>query len=259
LSSDGSTLAVGIPQFQEASTDSLERPRLPFGLGRKSKGAVQMYRWGNHSWELSGLKLIGRAAGDELGQVVKLSSKGTFLAASAPTAHKYAGVTSLYKYRANTSHWGEVDAIKGENPNENWGYAIALSADGSLLVVSTPFAHGDVRGQVRVFKQIDEEWQQLGTTLNGIMEQDKFGWSVSIGGETDTTLVASAYQDERSGISNGAIRTFQWRNGDWRMMEEEVIGESGEHLGTTVALSADGKTLATCSENGFVRFYAAPR
>ena len=77
----------------------------------------------------------------------------------------------------NIVDWVQVGAdIDGEAVNDEAGYSVALSADGSIVAVGERFNDdtGNKAGQVRVFQlNASSSWEQLGQDLNGESANDE--------------------------------------------------------------------------------------
>lgn len=59
--------------------------------------------------------------------------------------------------------------IDGDAPGDNFGYAVALSRDGTTMAVSAPqsSSNGKHSGFVRVFSKSSGNWTQLGQDIQG--------------------------------------------------------------------------------------------
>ncbi|MCB9292171.1 MAG: FG-GAP repeat protein [Lewinellaceae bacterium] len=72
--------------------------------------------------------------------------------------------------------------IDSEAAFDEFGYSVALSADGSRVAVGAPFndGNGPDAGQVRVYDFIGGAWVQAGGDIDGEAAGDEFGWSVAL-------------------------------------------------------------------------------
>ena len=129
LSADGSRLAVGGPNAD------------PPG---ESAGLVEVYSY-NHNddvWYQLGSD-IHSADGDQVGKSVALSAAGSRLAVGAPFADANgidSGLARVYQFQGFPIYdWLQVGTdIPGENPGDQAGMAVALSANGSRVAVGAP-------------------------------------------------------------------------------------------------------------------------
>ena len=127
LSSDGNRLVVGAVFNDFGSTIN--------------SGHVRIYDWnsGTTQWILRS-ELTGDSAGDFFGYSVSLSKNKNYLAVGAPYGLDTRGYVRVYYW--DESNWVQVGSrLEGANPSPNgeyFGKSVALSEDGSRLVVSSP-------------------------------------------------------------------------------------------------------------------------
>ncbi len=121
-----------------------------------------------------------------------------------------------------------------------FGYSVALSADGGTALVGGPGDGGGV-GAVWVFVRAGSTWTQQGSKLTGGEESGKgaFGSSVALSAEGSTALVGGPEDD---GI--GAAWVFVRAGSTWTQQGPKLrhVGASVKDIGFAVALSADGGT-----------------
>ena len=136
--------------------------------------------------------------------------------------------------------------IDGESAGDQFGWAVALSADGSRMVVG---ATGDDEvginaGHVRVYEWSGSGWVQLGTDLDGEAAEDGAGYSVAL--SSDGTRVAfGAIRNDGNGANAGHVRVFDWNGVAWVQLGGDIDGEaSGDQTGWSVSLSSDGSRIA---------------
>ena len=102
-------------------------------------------------------------------------------------------------------------------------------------------------GRVRVYDWGGGTWAQRGADLDGAAARDESGRSVSL--SADGTVVAIGTESNRA-------RAYYRISSDWFPRGGEVVGGVGEDLGTNVALSGSGNTLAvTLSYDGGIRTF----
>ena len=101
---------------------------------------------------------------------------------------------------------------------------------------------------------------QLGPDLVGEAFEDQFGTAMAL--SDDGTIVAVAAKENDEAASNaGHVRVYQWTGTDWMQlgMDLDGVGPS-DRLGTSVALAADGWTVACgAPENGAPKGYVVVR
>jgi phosphopantetheinyl transferase (holo-ACP synthase) len=181
---------------------------------------------------------------------------------------------AVYVFRRTAGVWAQEAYVKASNTgaSDDFGRSVALSADGSVLAVAarledsaatgvggsqTSDAASD-SGAVYVFRRTAGVWAQeayVKASNTGI--GDYFGWSVALSAD-GTVLAVGAYaeasaamgvggnQASNSALGSGAVYVFRRAAGVWA--QEAYVKASntglGDVFGSSVALSADGTTLA---------------
>ena len=198
LSSDGIRLAVG-------------------GRGNDGNGAdaghVRVFDWDENqsTWTQVGDDIDSEAAGDNFGWSVALSSNGTRLAAGGYVndgGGTWAGHVRVFDLVGST--WTQLGAdIDGEAAGDQLGYSVALSSDGTRLVVGAPRndGGGTDAGHVRVFDLVGSTWTQVGADKDGEAAFDYFGWSVALSSDGTRLAVGAPYNDGTAPEA-GHVRVF---------------------------------------------------
>ena len=72
--------------------------------------------------------------------------------------------------------------IDGEAFENLSGYAVSLSADGSVLAIGAPIndGNGNRSGHVRIYHNSNGSWEQIGEDIDGESAYDCSGHSVSL-------------------------------------------------------------------------------
>lgn len=122
-----------------------------------------------------------------------------------------------------------------------FGYAVALSGDGSTAIVGAPQDKNSI-GAVWVFVRSGETWVPQGgkITATGELGHGFFGVSVALSEDGNTALVGSP----KDGKGDGAAYVFTRTGETWTQRARLTGGEEVEHanFGRRVALSSDGQT-----------------
>jgi hypothetical protein len=233
LSSDGSVVAIG------AAGNS--------GSGY-SAGQVRVYKNQNGTWAQVGTDIDGEAAGDNSGTSVSLSSDGSVVAIGAhgnDGKGTDAGQVRVYKNQNGT--WIQVGAdIDGKAAGDYLGGSIKLSSDGSVVAIGAhrSSGKGTDAGQVRVYKNQNGTWAQVGADIDGEAASDFSGGSVSL--SSDGSVVAiGAFRNDGNGTDAGQVRVYKNQNGTWTQEGTDIDGEAaGDNSGSSVSLSSDGSVVA---------------
>ena len=242
VSSDGSIVAVGATDHDT------------------NKGTVRVYqRYTNNTtapigWSQMGGDLDG-LSGDNAGYSVSLSSDGLIVAVGANQHNGGNGTVRVYQRNESNNvapiGWSQLGGDLDGLPNDNAGYSVSLSSDGSTVAIGA-YAHNSNRGTVRVY-QINADnnvapigWSQIGGDLDGEYA-DRAGYSVSLSSDGSTVAVGAYYHN----VGNGTVRVYK-RNADnnivapigWSQLGGDLDGLSGDRAGSSVSLSSDGSIVA---------------
>ena len=198
MSSDGTTVAIGAPNNAGNGVES---------------GQVRVFTWNGAIWNQRGTDLDGEAAGDLAGYSVAMSSDGTTVAIGAPGSDGAAlGAGQVRVFTWNGSAWTqEGPSIDGEGPSDQFGYSIAMSADGTSIVIGSPTSDigGVDRGRVRVFVWNGTEWTQRGEAIEGEAAGNVDGWSVAMSADGNIIAQGAPFSDDAATLA-GQVRVFTW-------------------------------------------------
>jgi len=215
-------------------------------------------------------------AGDRFGQAVALSTDGTTLAVGAP--YENSGAGAVYIYRRIAGMWQPHGVVTAPNirANDNFGWAVAMSADGVTLAVGAPYENNKV-GAVYVYQLVSGAWQSQGVVKAPNAETgDGFGTAVAIsadgtilavgatGEDSDTNVVIvpdpnaptarpiPASKDNNNSQDSGAVYVYErkqgdntkWENNDFVAYLKAPDNGYGDRFGWSVSLSANSTILA---------------
>ncbi|MFT5657999.1 MAG: hypothetical protein ACI9KN_001278 [Gammaproteobacteria bacterium] len=219
LSSDGNTLAVGA--FQEDSSASgingIEGNNLPQG---GSSGAAYVFTRDSNSWSQQAyIKASNPGLVATFGRSISLSANGDTLVVGSDregstalgidggqttSGSNFSGAT--YVYTRSGSAWSQQAYIKADRAVQGFGTSIDLSDDANTLIVGT-------------------EAVLSGLNYSGVSGSGGFNGSA---------------------VRAGIAFVFTRNNSSW--IQESFVNasnaEEGDYFGGSVALSADGNTLA---------------
>jgi Flp pilus assembly pilin Flp len=105
--------------------------------------------------------------------------------------------------------------------------------------------NGNSAGHVRVFKNVDNVWTQIGSDIDGEAAGDGSG-RTSISLSSDGTIVAiGAIYNDKNGSNAGHVRVFKNVDNVWTQIGSDIDGEaSNDFSGYSVSLSSDGTIVA---------------
>jgi len=234
-------------------------------------------------------------SGDRFGESVALSTDGTTLAVGAlyedssalgiggneaDDAANNAGAVYIY-VREGMGTWSQQAYVKASNTDsgDRFGESVALSGDGTTLVVGAPFEDSSALGiegdeadnsadnagavYVYVREGIGTWSQQAYVKASNTDSADSFGNSVALSGDGITLAVGALYEDSSAlGIGGneaddstenaGAVYVYV-RDGMGTWSHQAYVKasntDSGDRFGHNVTLSGDGTILAVGAPN----------
>lgn len=280
LSADGTTLAVGAHGEDSAANvvngdqddNSASNAGAVYVFSRNADGA-----WAQQAY----LKAPNAGGSAGFGVSLSLSADGDTLAVGAWGENGIAsGSGAAYIFaRTDTGTWQPQDYLKASNAGkyDSFGLALSLSGDGSTLAVGTPYEDGagagvncggnladgdgngipdcqednslDSSGAVYVFGHDDGTWsQQAYIKPPNIDDHDNVGWAVAMDAD-GTTLAVGTWTYNRG---TGRVDLYSRDPDDsWSHQADLAAAnaDEGDHFGRSLALSADGSTLAVGANN----------
>ncbi|WP_298782060.1 T9SS type A sorting domain-containing protein [uncultured Polaribacter sp.] len=257
LSSDGNIVAIGAKYNSDSGFWS---------------GHVRIYENINDVWTQIGQDIDGRASYDEFGRTLSLSSDGNTLAIGAYNNDGLNGQDSGYVsvYKNMNATWVQIgDDIEGETVGDRFGYSVSLSSEGSIVAIGAnrnDGVNGEDSGHVRIYKNINNVWTQIGQDIDGEAERDGSGIAVSLSNDGNIVAIGAALNDGVNKPGVGHVRIYKNINGVWTQIGDDIDGEAaGDLSGYGLCLSGDGSIVAigarynntndTTYSSGHVRIY----
>jgi hypothetical protein len=299
ISADGNTIAVGAPHEASSAT----------GINGNEKddsatnaGAVYVYTRSGATWvQQAYVKASNTGSGDYFGSSVDLSADGNTLAVAAHwEASDAKGINgnqqdnsipqagAVYIFTRSGGRWTQQAYIKSSNTGEKmvgeelvgggdgdqFGFSLALSADGETLAVGAVGEDSTATGingnqadnaavsagAVYTFRRTGNSWVQQAyikpQTAAMFAAGDLFGFSLGLSADGNT-LAVGVYDEGGSSRSvngmvdnmrggSGAAYVFTRTGATWAQQAyiKTSISEGGDSWGVSLAISDDGNTLA---------------
>jgi hypothetical protein len=143
--------------------------------------------------------------------------------------------------------WTQVGTdIDGEAAGDGLGESVSLSSDGSTMAIAATGndGNGTDAGHVRIYKNTNGTWTQVGADIDGEAAGDYSGISVSLSSDGNTVAIGAMYNDG-NGTGAGHVRIYNYVNGTWTQIGADIDGEAAvDRSGISVSLSSDGSTVA---------------
>ncbi len=237
INEDGSIVAIGAHGNDGNGSDA---------------GHVRVYKKKNGNWTQIGTDIDGETAGDQSGSSVSLSADGNIIAIGAPhnSGYPYSSRKGQVRVYINENGtWTQIGAdIDGEKSGDLSGSSVNLSADGKVVAIGAPINRGNtlysVLGHVRVYRNHNGSWTQIGTDIDGEAAGDKSGSSVSLSSDGNIVAIGANYNDD-SATDAGHVRVYKNNNGNWTQVGLDIDGDAAyDFSGCAVSLSSDGSRVA---------------
>ena len=263
LSFDGKTLAVGAPaaddygavyvydctekSFQENMLADALASQFKYPAARRDAITTTLTPTVSMCTQIGktmeGIDLVTR-----YGESVSLSYDGKVVLAGAPnTGANLQGYVAVFAFDTSKSDWSQVGSIlEGREVDDQFGFSVSLSADGSALVVGAPGAVGTIGGgyakAFRYDSQTVMDWLEIGL-MEGETEGDNVGFSVGISGDSSRIIVGVPQLDSNN---TGFVLAYEFNGKSYVKYEgTELVGEElGDMMGYSVSLSFDGTQVA---------------
>jgi hypothetical protein len=177
---DGTVVAVGGP-FNERNG--------------YNAGHVRVYQLVGDGWRTKGRIMEGAAAGDNFGYAVSLAENGQTVAVGARERldtldGARQGYIQVFEFDHTSSDWVSIgDKVLGSDNDAEFGFAVALSANGTRVVAGSPYRGGQY---VSIFDVSNAGLEQVGEDIEGdFVRGAPFGRSVSTSGSGNVIAVGA--------------------------------------------------------------------
>lgn len=301
VSLSGDTFAVGVPAEDSSQSFITNGTSANANNSNSDSGAVYVYRRVGTDWAQEAfIKASNVGYSDKFGTSVELSGDLLAVGANDEDSNQTTitnGATAsgnngssesgaVYIFRRNANQWEQEAYIKASNNNVYDRFGSSVSVSGDLLVVGAPEEDSDQTtitngttaseenilgdsGAVYVYRRSNTGWSQeayvkaanAGGYINSTKTGDRFGWSVSVSGDTlavgahhedsnQTTITNSGVaSDDDSWKKSGAVYIYRRIETQWT--QEAYVkasnARSDANFGSSVELSGD--TLAVAAHN----------
>jgi len=275
LSSDGSVLAISVPNisqvrifkytggiWQKVGKD-IHDPNFSFGISIALSDDGSTIAIGNDNFIFTippvvykniaadWIKIASFSVSDipndqtagTLGFSVSLSADGSVFAFSDIRSSE--GFVVVFKY--NTGTWTKIgNTLYGKSYSDEFGFRTALSADGTVLAISSRSGDGGNgygSGYVKIYKNTANNWVQIGNDIAGEFSNDNCGSGISMSANGEVIAIGSSGTDV-NGTNSGSVSIYQNIGGTWIQQGQSIHGttEYG-YAGWAIALSATGADL----------------
>jgi hypothetical protein len=239
LSSDGDTALIGA--------------YLVSGSGTTYNGAAYVFTRTGSTWtQQAKLLAADKASGDQFGWSVALSSDGDTALIGANEENDSGTNNNGAAYifiRAGSTWTQQAKLLAADKVSlDFFGHSVAVSSNGNTALIGA-YREDDSSttdsGAAYVFTRTDSTWTQQAKLLAADKaDSDRFGSSIAVSSDGNTTLIG-AYQEEDSGTTyNGAAYVFTRAGNTWTQQAKLLAADkaNANQFGYSVAVSGDGNT-----------------
>lgn len=217
-----------------SADDSIGLVGAPDAIQWSTPGAAFLFDNSSGTWtQTAELTETDGTDGDQFGESVALSSDGSTAVIGAPgvSVDGDSAAGAVFIYSNDDGAWTEVAEIDSPAPivNGNFGASVAVSSDGSSIVVGAPTNGGHAQGGVYFYSDSSGSWTAAGSML-GSSNGALLGWIVTISG--NGSAGAAGEPD------------YQYKNGTTTVYQPEVVtfALSGSTYGYAHTLSSPAGT-----------------
>lgn len=213
-----------------------------------STGSAYVYRWNGQSWVEIKLTADDGMASDGFGSSVAVSADGNTVVIGAPNVDTpAANGGAAYVFRWNGSAYVQVQKVQPSTLFDNayFGTSVAVSGDGSRIAVGAIYVNisgGSPWGAVYTFSRNGSTYELMGNALNAPSPQNyDYFCRVALSADGSTLAVGARGYDS----NKGAVFVLQWNGSNYSSCQKLVTVDqtSGEYLGNSISISADGSTV----------------
>jgi len=227
----------------------LRRLYYDYGYWRALDSTNYSFYTSSHSATFSGTGATGVSG---QGSSVALSANGDTLAVGGQYDNNNIGATWIFTRSSGV--WSQQgnklvgSAVGGTYSNQ--GISVSLSADGNTLAVGG-YTDDDFTGATWIFTRSGGIWTQQGNKIVGMGASGLAAQGISVALSADGNTLAVGGEGDNA--LSGATWIFVRSGGIWTQQGNKLFGTGGVGIGlnqgVSVALSADGNTLATAGYN----------
>ena len=190
------------------------------------------------------------SSGDQQGFAVALSADGTRALVGAPgaTVNGTSQAGKAFMYVLSHGVWHRTQEFDDPTPvsGDRFGSAVAISADGSTLIIGAPGAAASgqaAAGRVFVFAAANGGWGRHELSEPDAGTNDAFGTAVALTGNGGTAVVG-APAAARAGKAFVFTLNNGMAGGAPAELEDPAVEAGGnDHFGNAVAIAANGNGI----------------
>lgn len=195
-----------------------------------------------------GNDIDGQFISEQSGLATSLSHDGKRIAVGSTfigNSELSPGLVRVYEIVNDT--WVQLgEDIVGENLEDEFGTAVSLNSDGTVVAIGAPENDGgaDRAGHIRMYVYANGHWSQMGSDLDGEDINEGFGTSIDLSADGQRVIAGSRF-GRTNGLFTGNARVYDFDNGVWTQLGPDLGSTiANESYGWAVSMSDDGSKIA---------------
>ena len=179
-----------------------------------NSGSVIIFEYDGIAWVQLGQTLNGNAAGDRLGQMVKLCGEGDIVIAGVNTSNTITSYCKVFEFDGN--NWVQLgsDIQSGIN-GDRFGFSFDISENGSRVLIGSFGRNGTGNGIVELYELNVNTWVLSTATITG---EANTGYAVGLTPNGQYAVVSFRNGELPGGNPNsvnnqGIVRVFEFSGG----------------------------------------------
>lgn len=146
--------------------------------------------------------------------------------------------------------WNQVgNTMEGETAEDLFGRRVVSNELGNIVAISAPENdnNGEDSGYVKIFKNNNDVWEQIGESIEGDNAGDEFGNRIALNADGNVVAISSKLNDD-NGTNSGHVKVYENIQGEWVQRGTDFNGFSSNDGLESVSLNASGDILAIGSQ-----------
>ena len=230
--------------------------------GDFAAGTTKIYELNNSEWAQLGSTISGAFG---FGEALAMNAAGDRVIVG-----NYRGVTAAV-FSWNGSQWTQLGATLSGSGSDQFGFKVAMSADGNIIAISAaygsfPFPERYRCGYTKIYSWNGSQWTQMGQTIYGSAEKDNLGFGLSMNAAGDRIVLGAHgnytffYPDSnQSNLTNGYVRVYSWNaaTSTWIQLGTDIFGKRilNDTFGSSVSMNQAGDKIIINDSLSFVYVY----
>lgn len=193
------------------------------------KNIFSVYKNELQKWVKIGVDIKRNFSNDRSAGGLSLSSDGNILAIGEINAGFHGNTSFIKVYENKSGIWVQKgqNIITMQNTDRRhyplWNtdttsyigsdHSISLSKNGDIIAIGSPFGGGF--GYVNVYKFNSGKWIQIGEKINGLINDDFFGYSTSLSNDGNVLAVSGSFNIKDQSFSSCRVRVYENILGKW--------------------------------------------